>query len=146
MHTDRDLAPSRRGKLRLLSVALIGSVVVGCSGTTYDASVTTPDTAPTTTEALPTSGTAEELLPRLEAEIDDLPERIWNDDAAVAAADRIDRLWSAVRPDVEARWPDLVADFDFVMRLCRSAADRKRPANADRASRNLDTLLDATIR
>ena len=60
-----------------------------------------------------------------------------------AAAARIEQLWAALRADVESTAPDLVPDFEFVLRRCRSAVDRHRPADADRAYKNLDLLVAA---
>jgi len=67
-------------------------------------------------------------------------------DGSGAAATRIEQLWAAVKPEIEANQPALVPDFEFVVRRCRAAADRKRPADADRAFKNLDTLVEAYLR
>ncbi|HAN35834.1 MAG TPA: hypothetical protein DCQ52_10435 [Acidimicrobiaceae bacterium] len=68
-----------------------------------------------------------------------------NADGDGAAATRIEQLWAAVSPEIEATQPELVPDFEFVIRRCRAAADRNRPADADRAFKNLTTLVQAYL-
>ena len=127
------------------SCALAVALLAACSPTTYDSTADTkPDHTATTTTTLP-SGTATELLAELLAEVQSLPERVMNADGDGAAATRIEQLWAAVQPEVAAQRPDLVSDFEFVVRRCRAAADRNRPADADRAFKNLDTLVRAYL-
>lgn len=97
-----------------------------------------------TSTTLPT-GTAAELLPLLLAEVQGLPTRVMNADGDGAAATRIEQLWAAVSAEIEATQPELVPDFEFVIRRCRAAADRNRPADADRAFKNLTTLVQAYL-
>ena len=131
------------------------SLLAGCSPTTYDATYdTTADTTYDTTAAseptgaatttLP-AGTDAELLARMLAEVQALPQRVADSDGDGAAATRIEQLWAAVEPSVEATQPELIADFEFVVRRCRAAADRNRPADADRAFKNLDALVAAYL-
>ncbi len=115
-----------------------------CSPTTYNAADDTKPPAAATTTTLP-AGTAAELLPRMLTEVQGLSTRVANADGAGAAATRIEQLWVAVQPEIEATQPDLVEDFEFVVRRCRSAADRKRPADADRAYKNLTSLVAAVL-
>ena len=130
-------------RTRVLAGALAGTLLVGCSPTTYvDTSTTTSVVA--TTSTLPT-GTLAELLPTMLAEVQDLPRRVAEADAPGAAATRIEQLWAAAQPAVEADWPDLVESFEFVVRRCRAAADRKRPADADRAFKNLTTIVNSIL-
>lgn len=130
-------------RVRLASTLLAGVMVTACSPTTYiDVSTTTSAVATTTT--LP-SGTVADLLPVLLAEVQDLPRRVAEADGPGAAATRIEQLWAAMQPEIEADWPDLVVEFEFVVRRCRAAADRKRPADADRAYKNLNTLATVIL-
>lgn len=130
----------RRTCLGALAVMLLAA----CSPTTYDSTTDTKPQQPATTTTLPT-GSAAELLPELLAEVQGLPQRVMNADGDGASATRIEQLWAAVQPEVAANRPDLVKDFEFVVRRCRSAADRNRPADADRAFKNLDTLVHAYL-
>lgn len=117
--------------------------VSACSPTTYDASAGTTE-APATSSTLPT-GTLEELLPLMQAEVDALPALVAAGKGDGTAATRIEQYWASIRPEVLAGWPELVTDFEFVVRLCRTAADRNRPANADRASKNMEALVSAVL-
>ncbi len=119
-------------------------VVTACSPTTYDSSAETVPPAEVTTTTLP-SGTAAELLPLMLAEVQGLPLKVMNAKGDGSAATRIEQLWAAVQPEVEANRPELVEDFEFVVRRSRAAADRNRPADADRAFKNLTTLVEAYL-
>ena len=138
------MSPQFRAAAMATLAALSLAALSACSPTTYDASAeTTPPTDQVTT-TLPT-GTAAELLPLMLAEVEGLPLRVMNADGDGAAATRIEQLWAAVQPEIEANDPDLIPDFEFVIRRCRQAADRNRPADADRAAKNLAALVDAYL-
>ncbi|MDO8392552.1 MAG: hypothetical protein Q7V57_18925 [Actinomycetota bacterium] len=131
-------------KLRPRSLAALSLVALtACSPTTYDAAAGTTD-PPATTSTLPV-GTVEELLPLMQQEIEALPALVVSGDGDGASASRIEEYWAAIKPQIEDESPDLVEDFEFIVRLCRTAADRNRPANADRAARNMKTLVDAML-
>jgi hypothetical protein len=132
-------------KHRIVLVALVGGLVLTGCKSTYDASLaTTDDTVVVTTTTLPT-GTVAELLPLMLAEVQALSERVANSDGSKEAATRIEQYWAAMHDEIAADHPDMVKDFEFVVRRCRAAADRKRPADADRAYRNLRTLADSIL-
>lgn len=130
-------------KRRVLAVCALVSLAA-CSPTTYDATASTEPAAAATTTTLP-SGTAAELLPLLLAEVQGLPLKVMNASGDGAAATRIEQLWAAVKPEIEANRPELVPDFEFVVRRSRAAADRNRPADADRAFKNLTSLVKAYL-
>ena len=132
-------------RLRAAATApLLALGLAACSPTTYDATAaTTPPTTDVTT-TLPT-GTAAELLPLMLAEVEGLALRVMNADGDGTAANRIEALWAAVQPEIQANDPDLIPDFEFVVRRCRQAADRNRPADADRAAKNLTVLVAAYL-
>lgn len=129
----------------LLGTALVLSAAA-CD-TTYDSSISTTSAAPDVAAPASTlpSGTAAELLPLMLAEVQALPNRVATNDGSRAAATRIEELWAAVKPEIEANQPALVPDFEFVVRRSRAAADRKRPADADRAFKNLEALVEAYL-
>jgi hypothetical protein len=132
---------------RVLGAALAAcalAALAACGPTTYDASDSTEPDVVATTTTLPT-GTAAELLPVMLAEVQGLPQKVMDASGDGAAATRIEQLWAAMKPEIEAAKPGLVADFEFVVRRCRAAADRNRPADADRASKNLDSLIQAYL-
>lgn len=128
--------------------ALVGPAaalgLTACSST-YDASlVTSPDTVAATTTSLP-SGTVAELLPRMLAEVKGLSELVAANSGDDEAATRIEQYWAAMKDEINATHPDLVESFEFVVRRCRAAADRSRPADADRAYKNLQTIADSLL-
>lgn len=131
---------SRTVGLCALGVLLLSA----CSPTTYDSTkVTDPTTVEVSTTVL--SGSPAELLPQMLAEVQALSLRVSNNDNDGAAATRIEELWAAIKPGIEATQPALIEDFEFVVRRCRAAADRNRPADADRAFKNLDALVSAYL-
>ncbi len=118
-------------------------LLAGCSPTTYDAAVAT--TQPVATTMVAPTGDLAELLPAMRAEVAGLAEKVSTGQGDRAAAARIEEYWAAIQPEIETEWPHLVGDFEFVVRLCREAADRNRPADADRAAKNLDALVTAIV-
>ncbi|CAB4363594.1 MAG: hypothetical protein F2681_06490 [Actinobacteria bacterium] len=117
--------------------------LAACNPTTYDSSADTT-LPPSTSSTLP-AGTLQELLPRMQHEVAGLSALVITGKGDGESATRIEQYWAALTPEVTTRWPDLVEDFNFVVRLCRDAADRRRPANADRAAKNLDALATAVL-
>jgi len=129
----------------LAVVAVVASLGLGACSSTYDPSLaTTATTAAATTSTLP-SGTVAELLPRMLDEVKRLSEKVAANEGDDASAALIEQYWQAMRAEVEADHPDLVDGFEFVVRRCQAAADRRRPADADRAYRNLKTITDSLL-
>jgi len=126
---------------RLLGAALAAAAVAGCAQTTIDTAATAPPSSTGAPTTLALSGGAAALLPRLDRELAALSERIVENDGDDDALVRVDALWAAARPDVEAARPELLAGFDGVIRLATTAVERRRPADADKARLNLTTLL-----
>ena len=124
-------------------VALTVTLLAGCSPTTYDSAAATTQ-AVATTATVPTGDLAE-LLSAMQAEVAGLSKKVAAGQGDRDAAARIEEYWAAIEPEVQDSRPELVADFEFVVRLCREAADRNRPADADRASKNLDALVAAVL-
>jgi DtxR family Mn-dependent transcriptional regulator len=119
-------------------------LLTACSPTTYDSSLATTVPVATTSTTI-VSGTAADVLPAMLSEVAALAGRVAASDGDGAAADRIEAMWGSVRAEVATARPELVEDFEFVVRRCRAAADRNRPADADRAYRNLDALVQAYL-
>lgn len=120
------------------------SFTAGCTPTTYDESnETTVATAPTTTTAPSDDPVA--ALPVMLDEVADLARRVVENDGDRAAATRIEAMWAAIKEPVQDARPELVSGFEFVVRRCRDAADFSRPADADRALKNLKALVEAYL-
>jgi ABC-type uncharacterized transport system auxiliary subunit len=129
---------------RLVAVTTLTVVLSGCSATTFDSSLqsTTSTIVPATT--LPV-GTVEQLLPLMVAEVKALSEKVAANQGDDQSATYIEQLWAAMRPEITSINTDLVPSFEFVVRRCRQAADRSRPADADRAYRNIQALADSLL-
>jgi hypothetical protein len=116
-------------------------LITACSPTTYDSSLETTTPVAVTTTSLPI-GSAAQLLPVMLTEVQGLSEKVAANKGDGETATLIEQLWAAMKPEIESARPELVKDFEFVVRRCRTAADRRRPADADRAYRNLSELVD----
>ena len=135
------MTPSAR--LALTGAALVTLTLSGCS-TSFDASIANTTTTVAVTTTLPT-GTVADLLPVMLAEVKGLSEKVAANSGDDASATLIEQLWTAIEPEIAADHADLVPSFEFVVRRCRAAADRSRPADADRAYRNLQSLADGLL-
>jgi hypothetical protein len=78
-------------------------------------------------------------------EVADLARRVAESDGDGAAATRIEEMWAAIEPAVRDERPELLSGFDFVVRRCRAASDHNRPADADRALKNLQALVESYL-
>jgi hypothetical protein len=128
----------------LLATLAVSSVLAGCATTIEDTSGTTTTTTDVVATTLP-SGPANELLDRMAERISGLSELVV-ETGGQATQDRfaeIEALWEAAREEVSATRPELVDDFERVVELCRRAAERRRPAEADKALVYLQPLIEA---
>lgn len=116
----------------------------GACGTTIDTSLETTTTAVATTTTLPV-GTAAVLLPRLVDEAADMSRRVREADADRPALERIQALWDASRAEVGRDLPELLGSFDGQIAMMERAVQFNRPADADKAYRNLDALVDTVL-
>ncbi len=121
------------------ATALLVLVASGCSPTTYDSSDTAPDSVVTTT-TLP-SGTTTELMTRWLEQSRGLSTLIADSNGEKEAMGLIDNLWAGITQDVGAKRPELLGGFEGVLAMQHRAVDGKRPADADKAYRNLDALI-----
>ena len=129
--------------IRRLAPFVLVVAITACASTTYDNSLGTT-AAPTTSSTLPT-GTVAELLPRMVTEVQGLSAKISAFKGEQDSAALIEHLWAAMKVEVQRQWPEDVDAFEFIVRRCRQGADRHRPADADRAYRNLVELRDAIL-
>jgi hypothetical protein len=136
----RALGPS---PLRVTAVALAAAGVLGACSSTYDASATTPPTVPETATTFTVTGSTEEVLQAMATEVGALSERLIDNDGQAAALARIEAQWAAVKPTIQEEYPKLLYGFDSAMDQVRRAVERRRPADADKASRSLQTLIEA---
>jgi hypothetical protein len=130
----------RRHRAVALALALTAPGIAASCATTYDASEAT--TIPTSTSTTVPSGTPGELLTRLLDEASTLGTLIdEHSSESTPVADQVQALWNAVRKDVERTHPQLLDEFDTNIERCLTAVERNRPADADKAYRNLVSLV-----
>jgi hypothetical protein len=122
-------------------VGLVAALVLtACNTVTYDSTATTAPRVTTTTVFVPT-GSTKELLASIAAGVDGLSELLVDNDGQRAALARIQAEWGAVRPAIEEQRPELLAGFDAVLAQVQRSVDRRRPADADKAAKNLAVLI-----
>ncbi len=123
-------------------IVALGLAASGCAATTVDTTATsTVESASTTSLVL--DGGRDELLAQLDVELGALSERITEGDGQAEALVRIDAVWATLQLDLQADRPELIAGFQSVVDLARSAVTRRRPADADKARLNVEALLGA---
>jgi hypothetical protein len=134
-------------RLLITAVSATMLVVLAACATTVDESDsslqvpgdTATATIPTT---LPISGTAEELLPEIAAELSQLNGQIAADGDQRATLARIEAIWLVAKPEVEQQRPDLVGVMQTAIDMARNGVVRTRPADADKAYKILTDLID----
>jgi hypothetical protein len=123
-----------------LAALLLAGATTACA-TTYDTSATT---VPATTSTLYTpTGTTAELLAAISTEVAALSEKLVDNDGQRDALARIQAQWAVVRPDVAEQRPELLDAFDAAIAQVERSVERRRPADADKASKNIVTLIAA---
>lgn len=133
---------TQHGRATALSV-VVALVASGCAPTKYDETVSTGSVVATTTTQ-PT-GSPEDLLPRIVTEAGSLSEVIATKGDDSAVAEQIASLWAVVIDEVSVTRPDLLPDLQANIDRCGVAAQFNRPADADKAFRNLTVLVDAYL-
>jgi hypothetical protein len=106
---------------------------------------TVPAESTTSTIATPT-GDIEELLAQLDSAISGLGQKIVDGDSAAYKATYAQSLaiWDVLKPQVEASGViGLDEDVRRIVELVRTATERKRPADADKAARFLSLMRES---
>ncbi|MGB3734109.1 MAG: hypothetical protein WA964_04075 [Ilumatobacter sp.] len=99
-----------------------------------------PD-APTTT--VPIEGSPADLLPEIGIDMSRLSAEIADDGDEDATIARIEGSWAAIEAEIESTHPQLVNSIQATVDMARTAVDRNRPADADKAFSLLTDLVDA---
>ena len=110
-----------------------------------DLNTTVPAESTTTTLATPT-GDIEQLLEQLDTAIVGLGQKIVDADASAYKQTYAEVLaiWEVLKPQVESSGViGLDADVQRIVELVRTATERKRPADADKAARFLSLLRES---
>ena len=128
---------------RPLAFILLATLTVSCAATTYDSSISTGTLAPTTT-VLP-KGSAAQLLPQLVTESSGLSALIADGGDKIAAVERMEALWAAVRSEVNGKDRDIGTEIEAEIAKGRHAARFNVPAAADKVYRSLRDLVQAYL-
>lgn len=162
---------TRSRRLELAAAAVCAVLSVGCGATTIDETSDPPDSlseaeltgsedreiaaddatpleegeivdsdAPVTT--VPIDGSATDLLPEIGVDMSRLSAMIGEDGDEDATIARIEGSWAAIRAEVESSNPELVNSIQATVDMARTAVDRNRPADADKAFSLLTDLID----
>ena len=130
--------------MRPFVVLLLAWPLAACAETVIEPSATEGSDVSTALTAAPTvPGTRAQQLAALESELARLSERIIEREGDVDALARIEAIWAVLRVDLEREREELVAGFTAVVELARSAVERRRPADADKARLNATALIAA---
>lgn len=132
--------PATSIRLCALASLFVGSLVVSsCGATTYDATMVT-STNVTVAFTVPT-GTTTELLRELSSAMNGLSVLIGPDSSGRTPSGKgeqirmIEALWEVLESEVAATDPDASDAIGRMVALARTAVERNRPADADKAAR-----------
>lgn len=132
---------------RAAAIVALLAVTASCAPTTIvgDLTTTTSPAATTSTTLAPPTGSVRELL----AELSDLTVGLGDvvvegdNDTARARLDRAVAIGAVLVDRVTAAGVDLVEDIERIVGLIRTAVERKRPADADKAQRFTGLIIEA---
>ncbi len=130
---------------RIASTLVCVVALSSCSTTIIDSLQTTvPASTTTSTTAVPT-GDILSLLTQLSNVTYGLGQAIVDGDSAVynQRAEAAQGIWKVLEPQIRAEGIDLVEDVERIIGLIDTATKRKRPADADKASRFLELIQDS---
>ncbi len=133
---------------RLLALAVTGALVTACADTVVEVESDSGEInvdgsfQATTTTTLPIVGSTDELLTEMSSEMSRLSSEIGDPGDEKATLARIRSIWDIARPDVESSRADLVNGIDTTVDMATTAVVRIRPADADKALKLLNDLID----
>lgn len=128
-------------RTRRTVAATSAALLLLASCTAANGSGATDTTAAPVSTTLPV-GTPAELLPRLVLTLQAVAEAIIDDADQVALMTDAEGLWAASKPEVAATNAKSAEEMEGMMDLARRAVERRRPADADKAAKFLDLLVD----
>ena len=126
----------------VLSVLATTILLTGCATTIIDTAPTTTAVAPTTTVP---SGTNEQLLEQLRLTIGDISTAMSASDKTKAKSRLADLqlAWEVLQPQIAEKGEQLTQDLQRLIKLADSAVVRNRPADADKALRFLQIVIES---
>jgi hypothetical protein len=139
-----------RAVMCALAVSSAGVVSGGCATEVLQAPTSSAVEIATTTLAPSLKGASlDELTAVLRDETLALSEALFASDTVMARAhlSRINEAWSFAEPQIAAKFGEfadqLIYDLQRVIELARSAVERNRPADADKAAKFLELALQS---
>ena len=128
------------------AVLLVGATSLSSCATEIVGSTQSTIPVVTTTTTLPApTGDIESLLTQLHTEATGLGQLVVdgkNSEAALIVA-RADAIWVAIEPQILESKIDIAEDVKRIVNLFHTAAERKRPADADKAVRFTTLMLES---
>ena len=128
---------------------LIGALIAVASSCATTINLAAPTTlAQPVVTTLPT-GTINELFSQMQSTLSDLSLAITNEDKprAKTTLATVLNIWGALKPQIEAEGGETadqtVEDMQRIVDLASSSVQRTRPADADKALRFLDLLIQS---
>jgi hypothetical protein len=128
-------------------LALAGiSLIAGCA-TTIEGDTATTSTAPASTTTTIPRGTVEELFDAILALGGDLGNDIASGNMQSARTKLADirATWQAITPQIADVGEELNNDLQRLVTLYSTAVERKRPADADKATRFLELAIEPIV-
>jgi hypothetical protein len=129
-------------KISLIALLSMTPLLLGCATTIIDTAPTTTAVAPTTT--IP-SGTNDQLLEHMRSTVAEISTAMSASDktkAKVKLAD-LQMAWKVLQPQIADQGEQLTVDLQRLVDLADSAVTRNRPADADKALRFLQIVIDS---
>lgn len=132
---------------RAMALVVLVAVTASCAPTTIvgDLTTTTAPAVTTSTTLAPPQGSVGQLLEELSGLTVGLGDAIVDGDNATAQA-RLDRavaIGGVLVDKIREAGVDLVEDIERIVGLIRTAVERKRPADADKAQRFAGLIIES---
>jgi hypothetical protein len=126
----------------VLSVLATAVLLTGCATTIIDTAPTT--TAVATTTTIP-SGTNDQLLEQMRLTISDISTAMSASDKAKAKSllANLQLAWEVLQPQIADKGEQLTQDLQRLIDLADSAVTRNRPADADKALRFMQIVIES---
>lgn len=139
---------TRRRMCAGLVIAAVASITMSCAATTFDESIATTSMVSTPTSTTVPTGTTQELLSNLAVAMNGLSGLIGPDSSGRTPEGKnerivtIEALWTAVQPAVTSTDAEAADAIGRMVDLAKTAVERNRPADADKAARFAGQVID----
>ena len=132
---------------RLLSISLCAIALTSCATEITGSTESTIAPVSTTTIPVAPTGSIISLLEQLVPIADGLGQAVVDGDSKVfkEKVAQADAIMSAIEPLIRESKIDVLESVQRIVDLIHTAAERKRPADADKALRFIPLIIDAVI-